>query len=127
MAYKRYKLALLFRAMLLFISLFALAWVILVLDFKTKLPVALVSISPVILVVVYSFVSLYKFVIRRFEEMDDFFESVKYRDFSRWFTEKSGPEDIRKLHKGFNEVNKTIKEINKEKEEQHLYFKKSWN
>jgi len=124
MAYKRYKLALLFRAMLLFISLFALAWVILVLDFKTKLPVALVSISPVILVVVYSFVSLYKFVIKRFEEMDDFFESVKYRDFSRWFTEKSGPEDIRRLHKGFNEVNKTIKEINKEKEEQHLYLQK---
>ena len=124
MAYKRYKLALLFRSLLLLISLFALAWVVLVLDFKTNLPVALVSISPVILVVVYSFVSLYRFVIKRFEEMDDFFESVKYRDFSRWFTEKSGPEDIRKLHKGFNEVNKTIKEINKEKEEQHLYLQK---
>lgn len=124
MAYKRYKLALLLRSLLLFISLFALAWVVLMLDFKTKLPIALVSISPVILVVVYSFVSLYSFAIKRFVEMDDFFESVKYRDFSRWFAEKSGPEDIRKLHKGFNEVNRTVKEINKEKEAQHLYLQK---
>ena len=61
---------------------------------------------------------------KRFAEMDDFFESVKYRDFSRWFTEKYGAEDIRELHKGFNEVNKTIKEINKEKEAQHLYLQK---
>jgi len=124
MAYKRYLLALIFRSVFLFISLFALAGAILLLDFKTKLPIAIVSISPVIFIVVYSFVNLYKFVIRRFVEMDDFFESVKYRDFSRWFTEQSGPEDIRKLHKGFNEVNKTIKEINKEKEAQHLYLQK---
>jgi len=124
MAYKRYLLALSFRSLFLFISLFALAGAIFMLDFKTELPVAIVSISPIIFVVVYSFVNLYKFVIRRFVEMDDFFESVKYRDFSRWFTEKSGPEDIRKLHRGFNEVNKTIKEINKEKEAQHLYLQK---
>ena len=124
MAYKRYLLALLFRSAFLFISLFALAGAILLLDFKSELPIAIVTISPVIFIVVYSFVNLYKFVIRRFVEMDDFFESVKYRDFSRWFTEKSGPEDIRKLHQGFNEVNKTIKEINKEKEAQHLYLQK---
>ncbi|GAA3650705.1 sensor histidine kinase [Flavivirga jejuensis] len=61
---------------------------------------------------------------KRFAEIDDFFESVKYRDFSRWFTEDSGPQDIRALHKGFNEVNKTIKTINHEKEGQHLYLQK---
>jgi len=124
MAYKRYLLALFLRSAFLFISLFALAAAILLLNFETELPIAIVSISPVIFLVVYSFRNLYKFVTRRFVEMDDFFESVKYRDFSRWFTEKSGPEDIRKLHKGFNEVNKTIKEINKEKEAQHLYLQK---
>lgn len=56
--------------------------------------------------------------------MDDFFESIKYRDFSRWFTVKSGSRDIRELHKGFNDVNKTIIEINSEKEAQHLYLEK---
>lgn len=61
---------------------------------------------------------------RRFAEMDDFFESIKYRDFSRWFTVKSGRHDIRKLHEGFNNVNKTIIAINTEKEAQHLYLQK---
>ena len=60
------------------------------------------------------FVKLYKFLTRRFVEIDDFFESVKYRDFSRWFTEEHGPRDIKKLHKGFNLVNETFKEINTE-------------
>lgn len=56
--------------------------------------------------------------------MDDFFESVKYRDFSRWFSEKHGPADIRELHKGFNLVNKTIKSIDNEREAQFLYLQK---
>jgi nitrogen fixation/metabolism regulation signal transduction histidine kinase len=47
-----------------------------------------------------------------------------YRDFSQWFNETSGPKDIRDLHKGFNEVNQTIKDINKEKETQYLYLQK---
>jgi len=61
---------------------------------------------------------------KRFTETDDFFESIKYRDFSRWFTVKSGPKDIRELHKGFNNVFKTITAINSEKEAQHLYLEK---
>ena len=68
--------------------------------------------------------SLYKFVIRRFVEMDDFFESVKYRDFSRWFVEEKGPQDIRTLHSGFNLVNRTIKEINSERQAQFVYLQK---
>lgn len=71
-----------------------------------------------------SFYYLYRFLIRRFVEMDDFFESVKYRDFSRWFSEKHGPQDIRALHKGFNTVNKTIKAINNERQAQFVYLQK---
>jgi signal transduction histidine kinase len=56
--------------------------------------------------------------------MDDFFESVKYRDFSRWYNEKSGADDIKELHKGFNEVNRTVLEIEKKRETQQLYLKK---
>lgn len=56
--------------------------------------------------------------------MDDFFESVKYRDFSRWFLEDKGPRDIRELHSGFNEVNRTIREINSEKDTQYVYLQK---
>lgn len=56
--------------------------------------------------------------------MDDFFESVKYRDFSRWFVETKGPQDIRELHKGFNLVNKTIKAIDSERQAQFVYLQK---
>jgi len=124
MAYRKYKFALFFRVFILFLSLTALAYLINVLDFKTNLPLVAITLTPVIIVVFLIFRSLNKFIMKRFAEMDDFFESVKYRDFSRWFTEKYGPEDIRELHKGFNEVNKTIKEINQEKEAQHLYLQK---
>lgn len=68
--------------------------------------------------------NLYRYVIKRFVEMDDFFESVKYRDFSRWFSEEHGPGDIRQLHKGFNLVNKTIKSINNERQAQFVYLQK---
>ncbi len=69
-------------------------------------------------------VNLYNFVTKRFIEIDDFFESVKYRDFSRWFSEEHGPRDIQKLHRGFNLVNKTFKDINNERQAQFLYLQK---
>lgn len=70
------------------------------------------------------FRSLYRSVMRRFREMDDFFEAVKYRDFSRWFSEKHGSHEIRQLHRGFNLVNKTFKDINQEREVQFRYLQK---
>lgn len=70
------------------------------------------------------FLNLHKFLQRRFTEIDDFFESVKYRDFSRRFVEELGPRDIRRLHKGFNEVNQVVREINAKKEVQYLYLQK---
>ncbi|AUP78478.1 sensor histidine kinase [Flavivirga eckloniae] len=124
MAYRKYKWALLVRVFILFLSLAGLAFAIDKLDYKDNTPIAVISIIPIIIVVVYFFTNLYKFNKRRFDEMDDFFESVKYRDFSRWYSEQSGAEDIKELHRGFNEVNKTIKEINQEKEAQHLYLQK---
>lgn len=56
--------------------------------------------------------------------MDDFFEAVKYRDFSRWFPEDKGPKDIRFLYTGFNEINRTIKEINSQNQAQYVYLQK---
>lgn len=76
------------------------------------------------LVSLLAFRSLYQSVVRRFREMDDFFEAVKYRDFSRWFSEKHGSMEIRKLHRGFNLVNKTFKDINQEREVQFRYLQK---
>ena len=56
--------------------------------------------------------------------MDDFLESIKYRDFSRFFNEKSGNGSLQELHKSFNDVIRTIKAMNSEKEVQHIYLKR---
>ena len=76
------------------------------------------------ILLIYSLINTYNFVKRRFVVMDDFFESVKYRDFSRWFPEDRGPKDIRFLYSGFNEINKTIKEINSKNQAQYVYLQK---
>jgi signal transduction histidine kinase len=68
--------------------------------------------------------NIYIFVAKRFVEIDDFFEAVKYRDFSRWFSEKHGPRDMQDLRRGFNLVNQTFKEINAERQAQFLYLQK---
>ncbi|MEO6347240.1 MAG: HAMP domain-containing sensor histidine kinase [Aquaticitalea sp.] len=116
MAYKKYKSALTLRIVALFLSLTALAYGI---EIGNHYGIAASSLLTVILIYL-----LNKFLVRRFVEMDDFFESVKYRDFSRWFNDKTGPNDIKELHKGFNNVIKTIKQINSEKEAQHQYLQK---
>lgn len=72
----------------------------------------------------YLIINTYSFVKRRFVAMDDFFEAVKYRDFSRWFPEDRGPKDIRFLYTGFNEINRTIKEINSQNQAQYVYLQK---
>ena len=76
------------------------------------------------LAILLSLSNLTRFIKRRFVAMDDFFEAVKYRDFSRWFPEDRGPKDIRFLYKGFNEINRTIKEINSQNEAQFVYLQK---
>ncbi|HEA30668.1 MAG TPA: HAMP domain-containing histidine kinase [Leeuwenhoekiella sp.] len=71
-----------------------------------------------------TFSNLYRFITKRFVAMDDFFEAVKYRDFSRFFVEEKGPQDMRKLNKGFNLVNRTIRDMNSERQMQFVYLQK---
>ena len=116
MIYKRFYISLLIRVLILFclVSLCALS---------LNYPYLQVTIGAAILSLLYLF-NLHKYIIRRFREIDDFFEAVKYRDFSRRFVEDLGPSDIQKLHKGFNEVNRVVREINAKKEMQYLYLQK---
>ena len=116
MIYKSYFLFLILRVVILLAILVVLAYGINVQN-SYLIVAGIIAIS-------FSLYNLYRFVVRRFVEMDDFFEAVKYRDFSRWFSDKHGPRDIRVLHKGFNLVNSTFKAINKEREAQFLYLQK---
>ena len=66
----------------------------------------------------------YTFIKRRFLVIEDFFNAVKYRDFSRGFSEDVAAKDIRFLYKGFNQVHQTIKEINAQNHAQYVYLQK---
>ena len=116
MNYKGYILKLFLRIFILIGLIFGLIYII---DLQEVLYIVLVSIG-----LLYSILEMYTFVKRRFAAIDDFFEAVKYRDFSRWFPEDRGPKDIRFLYTGFNEVNRTIKEINVQNETQYIYLQK---
>ncbi|GAA0872309.1 ATP-binding protein [Gangjinia marincola] len=116
MIYKHYFLSLTIRTFLLLVCLVLIAYGI------TQNNVYIISIGSLLgIIFLYNF---YHFITKRFREMDDFFEAVKYRDFSRWYTEDRGTPDIQKLYRGFNLVNKTIKEINNERQAQFLYLQK---
>jgi signal transduction histidine kinase len=116
MIYKNYAFFLFARMCGLLLGVFALSYGI--------LESYLYAIIGGSIVALYFFINVYRFVTRCFVEMDDFFESVKYRDFSRWFVEDRGSQDMRRLHKGFNLVNQTIKEINNERQAQFVYLQK---
>ncbi len=74
-----------------------------------------------IVILIYEF---FRFLSRRFEVIDDFFESVKYKDFSRRYLAENKSKDIRRLYTGFNTVNGVVREMNFEKETQYLYLQK---
>jgi signal transduction histidine kinase len=116
MNYRGYIFWLFFRILLLVGALLALAYTV----YKDQ--TAYLVITSIL--TIYLISSTYNFIKRRFMAMDDFFEAVKYRDFSRWFPEDRGPKDIRFLYTGFNEINRTIKEINSKNEAQYVYLQK---
>jgi nitrogen fixation/metabolism regulation signal transduction histidine kinase len=124
MAYRKYKLSLILRILAIFCLLLILVFGILTLDFKTKALTSTITLAPFVLILTLVINNLFTFIIKRHKSMHDFFESVKYNDFSQWFNEQYGPEDIRELHQGFNAVNQKIRNINKDKETQYLYLQK---
>ncbi|HKJ48925.1 MAG TPA: HAMP domain-containing sensor histidine kinase [Christiangramia sp.] len=116
MTFKSYHIAIIFRAFAMAVISLAMAW------FLIKENWIGVSISILILIIViYNFCRYYS---KRFEVIDDFFEAVKYRDFSRNYLAENKTEDIQRLYNGFNTVNSTVREMNSEREVQYLYLQK---
>jgi two-component system, NtrC family, nitrogen regulation sensor histidine kinase NtrY len=75
-------------------------------------------------VAVIQAVDLYRFTNKSKDELEQFVESVHYRDFSRHFDEKNAPLAVQPMRKGFNEINSTFKIISKERETQYQYLQK---
>lgn len=75
-------------------------------------------------VVIFQVVDFYKFHRKAADEVEQFVESIHYRDFSRYFDVKHAPLELQPLRKGFNEINSTFKVMSKEKETQYQYLQK---
>ncbi len=104
------------KVLLLFTVLCVAAWLLVRSEFKF-----LVLLLPVL---AYQLVDLYKSQRKAQDELDQFVESVHYRDFSRYFDVKHAPAELQPLRHGFNEINSTFKVISKEKETQYQYLQK---
>jgi two-component system, NtrC family, nitrogen regulation sensor histidine kinase NtrY len=116
MFFKRTEWRIFIRVVLLFLALSAAAFLLV-----KGLYVYLVVLSPII---AWQLVDFYKFQKKAHDELDQFVESVHYRDFSRYFDVKHAPVDLQPLRQGFNEINSTFKVISKEKETQYQYVQK---
>jgi nitrogen fixation/metabolism regulation signal transduction histidine kinase len=69
-------------------------------------------------------VELYRYHFKGKKELDQFVESVRYRDFSRHFSVKKAPLELRALRESFNQITDAFKEISKEKETSFQYLQK---
>jgi two-component system, NtrC family, nitrogen regulation sensor histidine kinase NtrY len=116
MKFKNFEWRILLRVLMLLATLTLAAFLLV----KTWF-IYLIFIFPVI---VYQVVEFYNFHRKAHEELNQFVESVHYRDFSRNFDVKHAPVELQPLRKGFNEINSTFKIISKEKETQYQYLQK---
>jgi nitrogen fixation/metabolism regulation signal transduction histidine kinase len=77
-----------------------------------------------VFIIVFQVFDLFKFINKSNIELEQFVESIHYRDFTRHFDVNNAPEPVKDLRKGFNEINTTFKLITKEKETQFIYLQK---
>jgi two-component system nitrogen regulation sensor histidine kinase NtrY len=73
--------------------------------------------------VIYLLYNYYQYHKKAEEEVQQFVESVHYRDFTRYFDVKHAPAELQLFRSGFNDINNTFKNISKEKETQFLHLK----
>ena len=114
MKFRKFEWTLLLRILLLLVVMSLLAFLFV----KEQYP------ASILVVILFAFLvfDLFRFTNKSNEELQQFVESVHYRDFSRRFDEKNAPASLQPMRKGFNEINSTFKTISKEKETQYVYL-----
>jgi len=81
-------------------------------------------LASVIPIIIFQLVDFYNFHRKAQNEVEQFVESIHYRDFSRHFDVKEAPVEVQSLRQGFNEINSTFKMISRERETQYQYLQK---
>ncbi|WPU91067.1 HAMP domain-containing sensor histidine kinase [Mucilaginibacter sabulilitoris] len=116
MIFNRYEWRLLLRVFLMFLALTSASFVIV----KGQ-PLYLVIFIPL---VIYAVIEMIRFQKKAQDEVNQFVESIHYRDFSRHFDVRRAPNELKPLRKGFNDINTTFKLISRERETQYHYLQK---
>ncbi len=116
MKYKKFEWALSLRILLLLAVMSGIAFLLM----RGLYPLATICCG----IIIFQVIDLFRFTNKSNEELQQFVESVHYRDFSRRFDEKNAPLSLQPMRKGFNEITTTFKTIAKEKETQFVYLQK---
>src|SRR5215475_626894 len=103
MIFKRYQERILIRVLFMFLTLSGASLLLV----KGLYPY-LASVIPII---IFQLVDFYNFHRKAQNEVEQFVESIHYRDFSRHFDVQRAPLELKPLRKGFNEINTTFKVI----------------
>lgn len=114
MIFKRLELGIFARLLLLFGLMYVAVYYLL---HPAYVQVGLAAFLIVILVI-----ELTGYVTRSNNELAKFILAVKYRDFSQQFNENHTNPSLKELHHAFNQINKTFRELNSEKEGQYQYL-----
>ena len=114
--FKKFELRILIRVIILFAVLCLTAVVVVTAQY-----IYLIILLPVL---AWQFSDFYRFFRKTQDELDQFVESIHYRDFSRHFDVSRAPDELKTMRKGFNDINSTFKVISRERETQFLYLQK---
>jgi len=114
--FKRFELRIIIRVIFMFAVLCLAAVTVIQAQF-----IYLIIIIPV---VAWQLSDFYRFFHKTQSELEQFVESIHYRDFSRHFDVRHAPDELKNMRKGFNDINSTFKVISREKETQYLYLQK---
>jgi nitrogen fixation/metabolism regulation signal transduction histidine kinase len=114
--FKQYEWRIIVKVALMFITISIASFLL-----STQLYLAEIIVLPII---IYQLIDFFKFHKKAQDEVQQFVESVHYRDFSRYFDVKHAPLELQPLRQGFNDINTTMKVISKEKETQYQYLQK---
>jgi two-component system, NtrC family, nitrogen regulation sensor histidine kinase NtrY len=114
--FKRFELRIIIRVIFLFAVLCLAAVTVIQAQF-----IYLIILIPV---VAWQLSDFYRFFHKTQSELEQFVESIHYRDFSRHFDVRHAPDELKNMRKGFNDINSTFKVISREKETQYLYLQK---
>jgi signal transduction histidine kinase len=123
MIFNRYEWRLIWRVLLLFLAVTATSIIVVKAVVQGVHGVFLYTVITVPLVV-YSILDLIRFNKKAQDEVNQFVESIHYRDFSRHFDVRKAPNELKPLRKGFNDINTTFKLISRERETQYHYLQK---